>query len=351
MRRFACLALTILAACAVDAEDAPPPPSRVGALVFFASLDRTTLPLPIGELRTDVQARIDDALAATGTAVVPSREIVARAGMARVRSAAVLPPAFLNELRTEAGLDNLALVEVVIASDRVILLARALNTVDGCVSDVWLAEALLAPVVPEGDVAVPAAALLAALDGVCRKLTTPVASRAQGRPVLVLPTIPVGCSPEEALVATYALLHQVRIVADCNVFDPAVAKGVLMAEGHDPDRLDAAGRALLATRFGTVSVLHPSLVSFDDAGSPTAVSRAVDDGGSPRPKPMLASYLFTLIAVTLQDGRLVAAAEHQHQEAAATGLFGRPRRVSQLEDLVASAASAWASLQSSRGDL
>lgn len=346
MPRVACLVLTILAAGAVHADDAPPASSRAGALVFFASQDRAALTMPIGELRAGVEDRVDAALAATGKTVVPSREIVARAGAARVRSATVLPPVFLNELRGAVGLDQLTLVEVVLAADRVFLLARTVSTADGRVVGVWVAEAPLAP----ADAAGAAASLLRGLDAVCRVLAAPAADPAAGSPDLILPTHPVGCTPEEALLATYALLRQARVVAGRDVLDPAIARAALMADGLDPDRLDAAGRSLLAARFGARVVLRSTLMSADVA--PAAASRrAVEDAGPTPASPMLRDYSFTLFAVAIEDGHLVAVADHHHAQPAAAGLFGRPRRGSPLADIVASAATTWTSLQSSRGDL
>lgn len=340
-----------LVTLANGAEAPPPSPTHAGALVFLASQVRGSFPLTIGELRADVQTRIDDALAASGKVVVPSQEIIARAGAARVRSGAALSAAFLDELRTEAGLDRLTLVDLVLATDRVILLARALDTADGCVKDVWLAEAPVRPVTAAADAGAATADVLTALDVVCRTLTASAAAPATGNPLLLLPATPVGCTPEEALLATYALLHQIRVVDGRQVIDPAVARGVLLAHGHDPERLDATGRALLLTRFVTPQIVRPSLVVADEGGTASAAQRAMNDDGPPQPLPMLRGYTFTLLAVALQDGRVVAASDHHHESPPNTGLFGRPRHGSPLVDLIASASSAWAGLQPFRGDL
>jgi hypothetical protein len=341
----------VLALPAGAGAEAVAPPARVGGLVFLATRPRTVLPLAVAELRAEAEDRLDAVLAGSGATTVGARSLADRAGNWRVRTGQALPAGFLDELRSEAGVSEFYIVTVVVAADRLVVLARSLDTAGGHVRGVWLDEQILTPPLYGADIEAESAALRRAVDAGLGALARPCPLLpGVADSLLVLPAASIGCAPEEALAATHALLSHLRERENLLVVDPAVALGVLSAAGHDPAGLDAAGRELLRTRFGVDVVVRPALIAYDEAGQ-VAATTLVDDGNAAAgANSSIRSFSFNLTIVDLRDGIITGASDIHHHERSALGLFGHRRENSRLGPLRDAAGAAWTDLRNDRGD-
>ncbi len=343
------LAGLALALAAGAAAQTSAPPARVGGLVFLATGARTSLPMTVADLRAAAEDRLDAVLAGTDTSTVGARIVADLAGTWRVRSGRAVPAGFLAALRDSSGVTELCILTLVVAQDRLVVLARRLDTADGRVGGVWLDEQFLTTPLLGADPAAEADALRRALDAGLAALARPVAAPPPGAATcLVLPAAAVGCPAEEALVATSALLWHLRTRENLAVVDPAVLLGELHGAGIDPATLDAAGREFLRARFAVDAAVRPALIAYDEAGeSRGAAYRDQDDAVAPA---SLRSYSFTLTTVDLQDGAVTGAADIHQRAPSAQGLFGSRREVSRLETLRHAVGAAWTELRQDRGD-
>jgi hypothetical protein len=341
--------LLALALAAGAAAQPAAPPARVGGLVFLATASRTVLPMTVAELRARAEERLDAILAESGTTNVGARAMASLAGTWRVRSGQALPAGFLADLRGAQSVSELCIVTVVVAQDRLVVLARRLDTADGRLGGVWLDEQFLTPPMVGTDRDAEAAALRRALDAGLGALTRPSAPAPEEPATwLVLPAVAMGCPPEEGLAATFALLWHLRTRENLTVIDPAVVLGELYAAGLDPASLDAAGREFLRSRFGVDAVVRPALIAYDEAGQSRGSARA--DGDDAVMDAPLRSYSFTLTTIDLRTGTVSGVADVHQRAQSALGLFGCRREVRRLEILRDAVGAAWTDLRLDRGD-
>jgi hypothetical protein len=348
------LVVTLLLALGGGASGAASPQpaaSRTGAVVFLVTRPRTVLPIDVAALRDLAQRRTDAVLASTGRDVVAARDLVVRAGAARVRSGLAISETFLADVRAEAAVSELFIVYLVVAADHLEVFARSLDTGTGSVGGVWLDELDLDPVMRGLAPQEEAAALTRAIENglaVIAQAAPPAPPLVD--PQLVLPVAAVGCAPEDAIAFTHALLHHLRTDVAATVVDPGLLVGVLHADGRDPARLDEGGRALLVGRFAVRSLTRGVLVGYDDPRGSESAARLVADEFPAAEATSSLNFSFTLTAVDLGDGLVTGATDVHHRASEPRGLFGRLREISPLAEVRAATAAAWTNLSTDRGD-
>ncbi|MEZ4387259.1 MAG: hypothetical protein R3D98_06710 [Candidatus Krumholzibacteriia bacterium] len=349
------LLVSLVAPAAAGRLVAPSPgEGRAGALVFLDSWTETVLPLPVAELRLDAERQLEVALQLSGRTVVMTDGLMRLAGVRRVRSAAALSPRFLADLRDLLGIDELVIVQLIVEPQRLLMLARSLDTAQGLVWQLWQAEEPVGTLLLGDDLDAGRAALLDALTRALRSVSEGgrVAAPDPERPrALLLPATPIGCSLQEGLLATHVLLARAAGDGRAAYVDPAYAAAVLLDAGLDPRRLDGEARALLSRTFDAQVVARPILMAY--GSGPLATPRAIGNDPDERigPRSLVSSFWLALQDVDLRDGTLVNGADLYVQHQGRTGWFGQVDRTSLLTRLQDATRTLWHDYRTSLEDI
>lgn len=297
---------------------------------------------PVPGLEIDIaglrRATLDMATAMVGSSGAPLADRAATEELVRryrVRSSAALPPAFLAGLHDSLGAGRLVAVTLLVGSGRITATARAIETGDGRLAAVGIAES----VVTAGEWQ---HALMSSLRDAMPALRDPLPP---GTALLILPATGVGLDVLAVRQATASLLATAATDAKWAIVDPALATGVALASGQDLARLARSDRALLAEKFGVAWAVEAEVVSFgrDNAAAALAAPPELDDGaGTAGPAGDLT---MTLRILDLGTGRIRAAETVLVPGAPHTGWFGVTHAPTLLEQMRKGAGQLWPNLQ------
>jgi len=306
-------------------------PSRTALMVFVDYEDRVEPSLPVSDLRLGGASGLGDWLEGQGHEVLTYPEIEPIMRAWQIRSALDLPYNLLPALGAEHSIDYLMIVRLVLYPDRVLLLGRGLARNSGYLcwastveislpSEFWIQEEGTAEAWNN---------LIATASAQFTAHWPDAASETPGSTLVLLPLRPVGLGSESADIATHSILGSLLETKLWQIPDPAMVRSVLRDGGHDPRRLDEAGRAELSIWFDPVALLVPNLLSFE-----TLVTRAVPfvvEDAAPTKVALAAEAKVPLyLQVLLLDcgtGRVRSAMAAYLKPDDPTGLFGFDKTV------------------------
>ncbi len=315
---------------AAGSADAPVPPAGRTALMVFLSYDgNQSPPATPTDLRRTAAREIADVLEAGGRAVVtyPELEPVMREG--RIRSDRSLDAGTLALLADSTGADKVAVVTLVLYSDRMVALAREIDVASGLLAFVNVAEQ------PADELWSAADATLETWREAVRAAATrlrfeEVLPAAGGSTLAVLPMEPVGVTPGHADVTLHCLLRSLLETGRCRVPDPSLVRSAVRRGGFSPGMLEPGGRKMLARDFGADALLFPGMVSFGQDSRPTGpVQNDADyDIGDVTLEPEARQPIYlSLLAVDCGTGRVTAARGEYLEAEEPLGLFGIVRDI------------------------
>jgi hypothetical protein len=321
---------TALVAAPVVGE--PAVQSRKAALLVFVSYQgHGPSQLAASEARLSGSRLISAELRADGRCVLTYPELEPIMRHWRIRSDRDLSFEFLNALVAEYSVDHVLVSKLLAYHDRLLLLTRQLDPQSGMLLSADVAEEALFP-----DSWVDRVSTLSdwerAVEQACRKLpclSTSPRSESRRTRLVLLPTVPVGVGTGPTDVVTHSLLRAVIETRAWSLPDPFLAVNTLRREGHDPGLLEAKGRRLLATQFGTDALLIPQVISFDLQQREIADRFADGDGAgrvSSEPDTRLPIYL-ALRKVDCTSGNVVAGNAELLEPESQQGLFGIAKSV------------------------
>jgi hypothetical protein len=310
-------------------------PAAVAVVLHIEGEPVPGLDIDVAGLR---RTTLDMATAMVGASGTPLADRAATEELVRryrVRSSTSLPPAFLASLHDSLGAGRLVAVTLLVGNGRITATARAIETGNGRLASVGIAESVVAAGEWQH-------ALMTSLRDAMPALRDPLPP---GTALLVLPATGVGLDALAIRQATASLLATATEDSKWALVDPALATGAALASGQDLTRLARSDRALLAEKFGVSWAVEAEVVSFgrDNAAAALAAPPELDDGAS-QSSP-IGDLTMTLRILDLGTGRIRAAETVMVPGTPRTGWFGVTHAPSLLEQMRKGAGQLWPNLQ------
>jgi hypothetical protein len=340
VRSRAALVTALLALAApvpLRAADVAPPaadPTPIAAMVHLSGGPWPGFPAPAAEVRAAAFEALAALSGARGRLLADRERTEDLVRRHRIRTGSLLTSGFLTDLRAETRAGTLLAVGVLAQDGRLSVSVRAIDTSDGRLTALGLAESL-----PTADT------WRAALTEALRQAYPELAGTAAGgQPLLVLPARTVGLDAQVSRTATSCVLAEALASGGWTVLDPALVTGAATAAGRDLDRLDRDGRALLSERCGVTWAVVPEVVSFDLINEAGAGRAPVDEEAGFEAR-RIANLTLSLQLLDLRTGVVRATVSIMVTGDPRIGWFGRISQPTEVEQLRSAAGQLWARIQ------
>lgn len=343
MKRSAIILLACLAAWAAprgapaSEGDAGAPtgavsPPRTGMMLFVSYRSRFLPPIAPALVRMAGYRALGTELERTGCEVVPYPLMEPLLQAWRVRTGESFGYDFLFETTARLGVERLLVIDLAVYADRVILHGRSLDALTGRILTAdQIEEKFVAVALEEGaDTAVEWGELLERL---ARGFVAELSSRhpAAGAPVLaVLPVAPVGVEPLQSDLAFSALLGALVRDGRWSLIDPAIVVRDLQDRGYSPGILGDGARRAMIDRFGAVTILAPTLLSYVTNVAGSAPNLFREDVFLTPSRSVQEPLDLSIALVDAETGTLVHGGAEFIDKDDALGLFGIVRDPSLL---------------------
>lgn len=327
-----CACLLVSGAAAVEEQGTTT--TTIG-LMSISSQTQDILPASVAEIRQAAEASLAFTFAARGQDLVSPAETLALQRRWRVRDNLVIAQGFLDDAAAELNAGRIAVVQIMLAPNRIFLAGRMIDTATGMLLGAGTVDP--EPWTPEtwaDDLDMGLARLTTALDA--------TVAPSRGVTLLILPAQTRGIARHDAETATHTLLETVLRADAVSIPDPAVLNARLIAAGHDPRRLGADALAELAATPGAQFMLVTEILSYD---SKARGGSAIFDDGYEEAVPMsLPSLTYFARLVDLSTGTLSASAIRFYDDQPASGWFGFMHTPTSREVLGTTARELWADI-------
>jgi len=311
--------------------------STAAVLLTVSGPFQGIVPVTVSDLRAAAANELTTSFSRGGFVVVPQGEMLSLMRTWRVRDAESLPRGFLDSLVTAHDVRLLAVVNVVVGFDGLMVAARYVDPRTGLLMKVGLTEWTIDAPHREEDVRWLAAAQEACRMATSVRIEQPASDR---EPNLILETQAVGSSDADALMASCALLGYYLEHGRGVLIDPAVTNAVLHDAGYSERYIGPEARALLRTTFACTRLLIPQLISYAPARRSSTQLDTYDNfagqGG-----PVASDLAWSLRSIDLTSGAIAAGAEIFMATPEPVGWFGAPRHDTLMDRLTLAAGRLW----------
>jgi hypothetical protein len=341
-RRWLAVLTGLALACPVAAGLAPAPAAaadpiaaaRMALVLHLEGGPTPELPADATALRQAVHGVLAALADAAGTTVADralTEDLVRRH---RIRTGGTLTSAFLTEVHDGLGAPTLLSVAVLVDNGQLAASVRAVDTATGRVLAVGVAES-----------AIDAGDWNRTLIEVLRRAFPPTVPVLEPAPaLLVLPARGVGLDQQAARAATNCVLDAALKDGRWMIVDPALVNATAAADGYDPRRLGAAGRAALIRQFGTPWAIVPEVVSFGFTAAPPNLRAPESDVPNGR-RAAAEELVLTLQLIDLRTGIVVGTRTQRSSGERGAGWFGLTEPQTLLGQIRKSATELWPDFQ------